>query len=211
MKTFQKVICASALIIGLAAFTASAATDSFGITNYLNGATITSYPTNSMGTNTSAFGLPYSAATGKGLAVNGANVVGFCFRGLLINSTNTTGSISIQLVRSKSNTYPAYNLSATNAGNAVGVTNGIQSNDWETQQLPPPITITLTATTTNMINFQTNLDATIWGGDANNWIGIYTITPTFPVAGTAGSMVVTNTEAFLTRNGRFIRLDGFVP
>lgn len=122
----------------------------FGVTNYIAAnTTITSWPTNTMGTN----GL-YQLTGGKVLLTSARRCM-ISIQGYPMNTNGTT--ITVALVRSSADGTPT--VSAT-------------QNDWDTVTIP---TFSFSITnSTSPFNFQTNLDEYTCG-DAN-WLGIYSIT-----------------------------------
>ena len=214
MKTFTKIICASALVIGLV-LPAFAGGYNLGITNYLPGTPggVIGWPTNSPTTNATSFGaLQYTGGTGHAVTVDGAVNFGVNYQGWCVN-TGVAAAVTIQLVRATATTAggaPLVNLVGTNylttysTNGTTVTTNTIWSqNDWE---MPPTgnlfVTVPIPASYTNWINYNTNF--------ANNgtlgWVGAYYVSNTI-----TGTGYVTNQEAFVYRTSQKVDLGGFIP
>jgi hypothetical protein len=147
------------MAVAMAAIVAPALADSFNVTNCVaNGVSITSWPTNSAGTN----GL--NQLTGGPISVANQEWAGFWFQCLPVAGSNST--VTVSLVRSMAMNPPAVMFN----------TNGQMTQcDWETPSNGiAPLVLTIPISGTNAITWSTNLDRAQIGGA--NWVGIYAIT-----------------------------------
>lgn len=145
----------------------------FQTTNFLGNSTtvntnITSWPTNSPGTN----GL--GVLTGKGVAVGNQERYEIVFQGYLTNAA--AAIVGFQYVTAVAQTYggggPTIGYGNTNLYPGT-TTNVFTQNDWS--YYPSAMINIAIPALTNWFNWQTNVSVDTLGGDGG-WIGIYTIT-----------------------------------
>lgn len=154
-KLAPRIAIPAATAVAVLAGAATASADSFNMTNGVNGgAIITSYPTNTMATNSTTAGVAVGQATGAAIEVKNCNFATFYVRGWPATNTANGFTNYFSLVRSVSDNPPTVTYG----------TNGLYfaNNTWDSTnwtQIPvvvPP--------GTNFFEWSTNLQIADLGG-----------------------------------------------
>jgi len=153
---------------------ASGLPSNLNITNCLAGTNvITSYPTNSAGTN----GIPQQ--TGRAVYLGNVRSFEFGVQGFLVN-TGAATTVSMTLIPAYSGSQPQVTM-GTNLLSVNVVT--ILQNDFLDPAQAYTVVIPIPATSTNWYNWSTNMDVAASRFGNANWVGVYSISNNIPTSG----------------------------